>query len=178
MNTSRLLFAGSLTLTLTLTLLGTAVPSQAQVAASAGDARPAILRALDGSWRMAGDVRGKPVTYAMTAAPALNGTFTEMRMKDVQVPARYEAVVFIGVDPASQAVIAHWIDSFGPKHSIPHATGRIAGNTIQLLFPYQGGDFRNALSYDPDTASWTFVLESAQPDGSWKHFARYEVRRN
>lgn len=45
----------------------------------------------------------------MSAAPALQVYFTEMRMKDVQVPALYEAVVFIGFDQASQTVIAHWM---------------------------------------------------------------------
>lgn len=155
-----------------------ASPVKAQEPANAADARPAILRALDGNWRMSGDVRGKPVSYTMAAAPALQGTFTEMRMKDVQLPARYEAAVFIGYDAGSQGVIVHWMDSFGPKHSIPHATGRIDGNTMQFVFPYASAPFRNTMTYHPDTASWTFVLESSQPDGSWKHFARYEVKRN
>lgn len=44
--------------------------------ATPADTRPAVLRALDGSWTMSGDVMGKPVTYRMTAAPALQGTFT------------------------------------------------------------------------------------------------------
>jgi hypothetical protein len=34
------------------------------------------------------------------------------------------------------------------------------------------------LTYSPETSSWIFVLESAQADGSWKHFARYNVKRN
>lgn len=75
----------------------------------------------------------------MSAAPALQGCFTEMRMKDVQVPAQYEALVFIGFDQASPTVIA--------------------------------------MSYQTDSGSWTFVRESAQPEGSWKHVARYEVKR-
>lgn len=113
----------------------------------------------------------------MSAAPALQGSFTEMRMKDVQVPAQYEAVVFIGFDQANQTVIAHWMDNHGAEHSIPHATGQIKGNSMQLLFPYSSGNFRNTMTYNPDSGTWTFVLESAQSDGSWKHFARYEVKR-
>lgn len=158
-------------------LLATTLPGTAQTSTPAGEARPALLRALDGSWRMSGDVQGERVTYTMSAVPALQGNFTEMRMKDVQVPAQYEAVVFIGVDQASQTVIAHWMDSFGPKYSIPHGTGQISGNRIQLLFPYKSGNFRNTMTYNADSATWTFVLESAQADGSWKHFARYDVKR-
>lgn len=158
-------------------LLATPVPGTAQTSSPASETRPDLLRALDGSWRMSGDVRGEPVTYSMSAASALQGNFTEMRMKDVQVPAQYEAVVFIGFDKASQAVIAHWMDNHGATYSIPHGTGQISGNSIRILFPYQSGNFRNTMTYHADSASWTFVLESAQPDGSWKHFARYEVKR-
>lgn len=158
-------------------LFATTLPGSAQTSTSAGDARPQILRALDGSWRMSGDVMGEPVTYSMSAASALQGSFTEMRMKDVQVPAQYEAVVFLGFDKASQTVLVHWMDSTGAKGSIPHGTGHITGNRIRILFPYQSGNFRNTMTYNADSASWTFVLESAQPDGSWKHFARYEVKR-
>lgn len=146
--------------------------------ATPADTRPAVLRALDGSWTMSGDVMGKPVTYRMTAAPALQGTFTEMRMQDVGVPAQYEAVVFIGYDAASGSIIAHWMDSFGARHSVPHGTGRVDGNTIQFTIPYAGGDFRDTFTYDPASASWRFVLESKGAGDAWKHFARYQVKRN
>lgn len=144
----------------------------------APDARPEILKALDGHWVMSGDVMGKSVTYTMVAEPTLQGTFTEMHMKDVQVPSEYEARVFIGYDPTSESVIAHWMDSFGAKYSIPHATGHITGNVIEFTFPYKDGSFRDTLTYSPEKLSWEFVIEASQPDGSWKHFARYEIHRN
>lgn len=159
--------------------LGLPALAWAQAPAAGAAASPVpLLRQLDGDWRMSGDVRGKPVTYRMTAEPALQGTFTALRMKDVQVPAQYEAVVYIGYDAASKTVIAHWMDSFGPKYSIPHGTGQIDGNTIQFVFPYATGPFRNTWRYDPAAGSWQFALESGQPDGTWKHFARYEVKRD
>lgn len=158
-------------------LLTTTYATNAEEKASADDKRPSILKALDGDWVMSGDVMGRPATYNMVAGPALHGTFTEMRMKDVQVPAKYESAVFLGYDAGTQAVIAHWMDSFGAKASIPHATGRIDGNTVQFTFPYASGQFRDTFTYSPTTSSWVFLLESAQPDGSWKHFARYTVER-
>jgi hypothetical protein len=39
------------------------------------------------------------------------------------------------------------------------------------------GQFRDTFMYSPETSTWNFVLESGQPDGSWKHFARYTVKR-
>ncbi|AWL04766.1 hypothetical protein DIR46_10145 [Massilia oculi] len=159
--------------------LGLPALAWAQAPAASAAASPVpLLRQLDGDWRMSGDVRGKPVTYRMTAEPALQGTFTALRMKDVQVPAQYEAVVYIGYDAASKTVIAHWMDSFGPKYSIPHGTGQIDGDTIQFVIPYATGPFRNTWRYDPAAGSWQFSLESGQPDGTWKHFARYKVKRD
>jgi hypothetical protein len=158
-------------------LFTTAYGTNAEESASANDKRPSILKALDGQWVMSGDVMGRPAAYNMVAGRALHGTFTEMRMKDVQVPAKYEAAVFLGYDAGTQTVIAHWMDSFGAKASIPHATGRIDGNTVQFTFPYESGQFRDTFTYNPATSSWVFLLESAQPDGSWKHFARYTVER-
>ncbi len=106
--------------------------AHAQTQPRTTDPRPEILKALDGSWIMSGDVMGKPVTYTMVAEPTLHGTFTEMHMTDVQVPSEYEARVFIGYDPTSKSLIAHWMDSFGATYSIPHGTGHITGNTIEF----------------------------------------------
>jgi hypothetical protein len=163
--------------TLFLALLLATGISNAQSPAQAVDARPELLKALDGNWVMSGDVRGKPVTYSMNAAPALERNFTEMRMHDTQVPAKYEARVFIGYDTASATVIVHWMDVFGARYSIPHATGHIVGNNIEFTFAYPDGPFRDTLSYHPESKSWTLVLESSKPDGSWAHFARYDIRR-
>ncbi|MBD8543087.1 DUF1579 family protein [Oxalobacteraceae sp. CFBP 8761] len=162
----------------TCTLL--AIPAQihAQATAAGGDVRPEILRQLDGAWTMTGDVRGKPVTYRMVAKPALHGTFTELRMQDVQMPAQYEAAVFVGYDAASKTIIAHWMDSFGAKYSVPHGSGDITGNVVTFTIPYPSGPFRNTWRFDPASATWQFALEAAQPDGSWKHFAGYALRRD
>ncbi len=139
--------------------------------------RPPLMKALDGNWIMSGDVMGKPVTYKMVASPTLQGAFTELHMKDVQIPSEYEARVFIGYDAESQTIIAHWLDSFGARYSIPHGSGSITGNTIQFIIPYDGGPFKDTLTYNPDTRTWPLVIEASQPDGTWKQYARYSVRR-
>jgi hypothetical protein len=107
----------------------------------------------------------------------LLAAFSELHMKDVQVPAEYEARVFIGWDAASGAVIVHWLDSFGGRYSIPHGTGKIAGNALEFTIPYADGPFRDTLVYDSKARSWQFVIEASQKDGLWKHFARYDIRR-
>ncbi|WP_051971839.1 DUF1579 family protein [Massilia sp. 9096] len=137
--------------------------------------RPDLLEKLDGKWTMFGDVRGRAVTYSMQANPTLLGAFTELRMQDVQVPAKYAANVSIAYDKASKTVIVHWLDSFGAKSSIPHGTGYIDKNTLVFTFPYEDGQLRDTFTFHPDGAYWTFVLDAMQSDGSWKNFAKYKV---
>ena len=159
-------------LTWTALLLGPAAFADPAV-----DARPDLLQALDGNWVMTGDVMGKPVTYTLEAGPTLQGAFTELHMKDVQVPAEYEARVFLGWDVDGKHVVVHWLDNFGGKYSIPHGIGTLSGNTFEFTIPYAAGPFHDTLTYDAAKQAWTFVIEAGQQDGSWQHFARYDIRR-
>ncbi|MBI3284792.1 MAG: DUF1579 family protein [Burkholderiales bacterium] len=151
--------------------------SKPAYSASTEDPRPSLLASLDGDWVMVGDVRGKPVTYKLVVTPVLGNTFTELHMKDVQVPAHYEARVFIGYDKESNQIIAHWLDNFGAKYSIPHGTGNITENTIQFQIPYSHGPFRDTLTFDPIKKTWLFEIEASESSGNWKHFAKYEIKK-
>jgi len=146
------------------------------VAQPVADTRPELLRALDGRWTMTGDVLGKPVTYDLEAGPTLDAAFTEWHMKDVQVPAEYEARVFLGWDDGRKSVIVHWLDRFGGRYSIPHGTGTIDGDSLVFKIPYPDGPFRDTLVRDAITGTWRFTIEAGQKDGSWKHFAAYVIR--
>ena len=150
---------------------------QAQSIVLRDDPRPPLLKQLDGEWIMKGDVLGKPVEYLLVAGPTLRALYSEMHMRDLAEPPQYEARVFLGVDAETGEVIAHWLDDFGARYSIPHGTGRIDGSTLQFTFPYADGPFRDTFEFDQRDGTWHFRIESGQPDGSWKHFARYEVRR-
>ncbi len=124
---------------------------------------------------MTGDVMGKPVVYDMVAGPTLTGAFTELHMKDAAPVPEYEARVFIGYDDDSNAIIAHWMDSFGARYSIPHGTGTMTESMIRFIVPYEGRPFRDTLIYESANRSWRLVIESKQEDGTWKHFARYTI---
>ena len=139
--------------------------------------RPTILQKLDGKWVVTGDVMGKPVQYNVIMAPALQGQFTEISMNDVQVPSQYEARIFIGYDIESEQIIAHWLDNFGAQYSIPHGTGSISENTIEFIVPYTDSSFRDKFEYHPENDTWTLEITAQQPDGIWKHFARYAFKR-
>jgi hypothetical protein len=147
----------------------------AQSTATAGS-MDSLLDHLVGRWTMTGSVRGKPATYTLDAARALQGSFVELKMKDVHRPPEYEARVFIGVDSAQGRYIAHWLDRFGAAYSIPHATGEARGDTLLLLFPYPEGAFRDTFVYDRQRDRWHFRLEAADSGKQWQLFADYQVR--
>lgn len=142
------------------------------------DHRPPLLRKLDGNWMATGDVMGKPVRYHAAAAPALQGQFTELSMNDVQLPLQYEARIFIGFDSDSNTVIAHWMDSFGAKYSIPHGAGIISDNVIEFVVPYATGPFRDRFEYRPESDTWTLAITGKNPNGGWDHFAKYTFTRS
>ena len=138
----------------------------------------ALLDRLVGHWRMTGTVRGKPVSYTMDASRVLQRRFVELHMLDVNRPPAYEARVFIGGDLTGGGFIVHWLDNFGATYSIPHAVGRVRGDTLQFTFDYADGPFRDTFVYDFQADRWHFLLESGDSTGTWKTFADYQVTRH
>lgn len=138
------------------------------------DSRPEILKKLDGTWLVTGQVQGDSVAYNLSVKPVLNNTFSELHMKDVSVPPQYEAIVFIGYDTAGKKIISHWMDSFGPAFSIPHGTGMIGQDRIEFIIPYEGNPFRDILTYNEKENSWSFIIESSQDSITWSNFASYK----
>lgn len=136
-----------------------------------------LLSQLVGDWRMSGHVRGDAVAYRLSARRTLRGRFVELHMTDVARPPAYEARVLVGHDPATNRLVAHWMDSFGAAYSVPTATGEARGDTIELVFPYPDGAFRDRFVHDPVRDTWDFHLEAADSAGGWSTFARYAVRR-
>ena len=143
----------------------------------AHNALPNLLARLSGEWTMTGDVRGKPVNYQLHSEAVLNNTFIELHMTDVSAPPKYEARVFIGFDPKTQRIIAHWIDSFGAAFSIPPGIRRIDGNQIEFEIPYPDGPFKDTFVYAGQADAWTLTIDSGDGTGTTKHFAAYAIKR-
>jgi len=141
----------------------------------AAASRPALLAALDGRWRMEGELLGKPVRYDLEVTPVLGGAFTELHMRDVQRPARYEARVFLGQGATPGTLIVHWLDNFGAPASIPHGTGTLGREALTFQIPYPDGAFRDTLTRDAAHGTWQFLIEAQQGSGEWRTFARYAI---
>ncbi len=142
------------------------------------DTRPALLRQLDGSWKMQGSIMGDSIEYSLEVKPVLHSTFSELHMKDISVPSEYEARVFIGTDSTGKKVIAHWMDSFGAMYSVPHGTGVIEGNLIDIVFPYTESRFHDQFSFNESTQNWRLLIRSEKDSLLFETFADYTISRS
>jgi hypothetical protein len=160
-----------------IALLVAAVGLRSHAADSAKSDDEAYLDALQGSWVMTGTVGNKPVQYSAKAGRVLLGGFVELHMVDVGSPPKYEADVFIGFDPKAHDYIAHWLDRFGAAGARVIARGEREGQRLVLTFPYPEGAFRDTFTWQPESGSWSLLLESQRADGSWSTFASYTLTR-
>jgi hypothetical protein len=158
-----------------LALILTASAAFAQAPARART--DSLLDAFVGTWNVTGTTRGKTTRYRMEARRVLQNKYVELHLVDVMSkPPGYEARVIIGEAAEPGQYIAHWIDNFGAKYSVPTASGKQVDDTLFLDFPYPDGAFHDTFSYDRKRRSWHMLLESADGNG-WKVFADYDARR-
>jgi hypothetical protein len=135
----------------------------------------AFLDALQGTWTMAGTLRGKPVRYVADGQRALQGGFVKLHMVDSESRTPYEADVYIGFDAKANDYIAHWLDRFGAPGARVVAKGERHGPQLVLIFPYAEGAFRDTFTWQPATGTWSLLVESKETDGSWSIFAKYSL---
>ena len=143
----------------------------ADSAKSAGDA---YLDQLQGTWLMEGTVRGKPVRYTAEGRRVLQGGFLRLAMKGGDSKPAYEADVYIGFDAKANDYIVHWLDRFGAAGARVVAQGERQGERLVVTFPYVEGAFRDTFTWQPESKSWTLLLESKDGD-TWSNFASYTL---
>jgi len=164
-------------------LLACGAPSFAQNTAAPLDGpnrpfRDETLEQLTGSWKMTGQIRGRPVNHTFVATWVLNHQFLHVHEKDVSVPPVYEAEVYIGYDNMSERYVAHWIDVYGGRVSETLAYGKRTGNSIRFVFEYPDGPFTNTFTWKPAERKWQVVMEAKNPDGKWTNFATLDLSPN
>ena len=65
--------------------------------------------------------------------------------------------MFVGRKDDGQ-FLAHWLDGTGAETSRTLGHGALAGDTLQLTFPYPEGEFRDSLSYDRARDRWRLLI--------------------
>lgn len=138
----------------------------------------AYLDALQGDWDMSGTLLGKPVKYHARGQRVLHGGFLRLHMIDAADVPSYEADLFLGYDPHANDYIGHWLDRFGAAGARVVASGKREGKTLVIQFPYADAPFRDTFTYDPNTDTWSLLIESQKPGGGeWSNFATYTLVR-
>ena len=157
-----------------LAVLIVPVWSRAQAAV---DADNAYLEKLLGKWDMTGTMGSTALHYHAVCERVLQGGFVRLHMIDASVDPKYEADVYIGVDSEQHDFIVHWLDRFGASGARVVGTGKRNNAQLIVTFPYASGNFRDTFRFMPDGSTWSLLLESQKPDGSWSTFATYSLSR-
>ena len=137
-----------------------------------------LLENLVGDWQLTRKIGGRTAANVVKAEWVLNHQFLLIHMKDVNTPATYEAMVFIGYDNTSERYVAHWIDVFGGRFSETLGYGQRSGNNIKFVFEYPDGPFKNTFTWRPETKSWICLLENKDGKGNWKVFAEDTLKHS
>lgn len=137
-----------------------------------------LLDNLVGNWKLTRKIGGQTVENSVKAEWVLNHQFLRLEMKDVKTPADYEATIYIGYDNASERYVVHWIDVFGGRFSETLGYGtKPDENSIKFVFEYPDGPFHNTFTWNNETKTWRFLMETKDKSGKWKVFAEDNLRK-
>lgn len=143
---------------------------------------PAEVRALEGCWRGAGEVTGKPVEIVLSARPVALGTMltVDADSRAKADPAdRYAAHLVFGgrgappKDGPATGVSGFWSDSFGGDFTAVGQGATQAGG-FDIAYAYPDASFVNRWRLDGAKLSWTIVARSGAKE---EPFARYDLSR-
>ncbi len=132
---------------------------------------------LAGTWQMTGHVMNQPVVYRAEGKWILDHQFFRFTMEDVQEPPEYQAQVFIGYDSSKTNYIVHWLDVFGGEYSRTLGFGKVDADSVRIVFAYQNRPFRDTIMIAEEQNSGEFLIEYKTPNGEWKEFARYKMKK-
>jgi hypothetical protein len=169
----------SISVLVTVLLLIRGVVAQEPVDGPGHPFQDSLLEKLVGDWRVERKFgSGRTAENTLQAEWLLNHQFVELHYRDVATPPKYEAMVFIGYDNASERYVVHWIDIFGGRFSETLGYGKLdeAAHAIRFIFEYPDGPFVNAFTFDPKTKTWTSLMRQNEK-GEWKTFAEDKFTR-
>ena len=134
-----------------------------------------LVNHLAGSWKIEGNVLGKPAHHDVQADWVFNRQFlrvTERTSRDAPPgESKYDAVWYLGWDGVSERYVLHLMDTFGGRFSETLGYGTCDGNQIRFVFEYPDGPFHNTYRWNPADRSWRWLLEQKDKDGKWASFA-------
>jgi len=134
-----------------------------------------------GTWKMEGQVMGRPAHHELQAEWVLNHQFLRIHEKtSADAPAsesRYEAMWFLGYDAVSERYVLHLLDVFGTRYSETLGYGVRDGEAIRFVFEYPDGPFHTTYRRLAEKDSWQWRMEQKDKDGNWTSFADLRLTR-
>lgn len=140
---------------------------------------PAEVQALEGCWRGAGEVMGKPVEITLSARRAALGTLLIVDA-DSHATAdpkdRYAAhLVLAGrgtppKDGAPTGVSGFWADSFGGDFTAV-GKGEVQPGGFDIAYAYPDASFLNRWRRNGDRLTWVIVAASGGKENGFAHYA-------
>jgi hypothetical protein len=136
---------------------------------------------MTGTWKMEGQVLGKPAHHDLQVEWVLNHQFLRIHEKTSadgpSAESRYEAIWFLGYDPVSERYVLHLMDVFGTRYSETLGYGGRDGNDVRFVFEYPDGPFHTTYRWLPEKNSWEWLMEQKNKEGKWIPFADFKLTR-
>jgi len=149
-----------------------------------GGMKDALLDRLTGHWVLRGKIAGKETTHDIEADWVLRREYVRLhevsREKNSDGQPAYEAIVFIGWDPASSQYACLWLDSTAGSglstQGIAHA--KRSGDQLPFVFKEADGSisFTNTFAYQKESDSWAWIMDNVEK-GKSTPFARVTLER-
>jgi hypothetical protein len=146
--------------------------------------RNALLDRLVGHWVLRGTIAGQTTTHDVAAEWVLGHQYVRVhevsREKDGHGQPQYEALVFLGVDPAdSTGVACLWLDNTGASGLDAGSIGHAPAGADALAFRFatpDGGVFHTTFAYRAASDTWAWRMD-AETEGALQSFARVTLMR-
>jgi hypothetical protein len=151
-------------------------------AQSAAEWRDDLVDHMVGTWKLQGAIMGRDAHHEVAAEWVLNHQFLRIHEKtEAGAPGsekRYEAIWFLGYDPASDRYVLHLLDVFGGRFSETLGYGLRDGNAIRFVFEYPDGPFHTVFQWSPEKGTWQWLMTQKDKDGKWANFGDLKLTRS
>lgn len=141
-----------------------------------------FLDHMTGHWVLSGTIAGQQTTHDVDADWVLNREYVRFhevsREKSPGGSPNYEAIVFLGWDPATGEYTLLWLDTTSGSglNSPVIGRGKLSVDQVNFLFKSSEGDFHTTFAYDKSSDTWKWIMDGEQ-NGTLSPFARVTLTR-
>jgi len=136
-----------------------------------------LLDKMVGKWHITREFSNRKAENDATVEWVVDHHYLRITMKDVAVPSKYEAHVYITFEKASKRYVIHWMDVFAGSLPEQMGYGEKVGDSIVFTWKDEDGTLRNTFTWHTDSGTWTSKIDQTDKEGKWKVFCTDTYRR-